>query len=158
MSRPYERLWALIEASMPDPERFKALVGDLNAEQLIELHADVIDARSEVREKWEGPYIPDLAACLSEDSCEDFTDWVVGQGHAYWSAARGRDDDALAVMFAEDVRERSSKRGRWHGETPAIGPALFNSFDARFDNDEFQFLDAVDAELEARAQAHDGDE
>jgi hypothetical protein len=153
MIRPYERLWTLIEASMPDPGRFTALVGELGAEQLIALHADVIDARSEVREKWEGPYIPDLEGCLSEDSCEDFTDWVVGQGYEYWRAARGRDDEALAGMFAEDVRERSHKRGRWHGATPAIGPAFYASFDARFDNDKYQFLDAVDAELEARAAA-----
>ena len=155
MSRPYEPLWTLIDACMPDPGLFKAKVDELGVDELIKRYADVVDASSEVREKWEGPYIPDLDACLSEDSCEDFSDWVVGQGHEYWAAARGRDDAALAAMFAENVRERSSKRGRWSGETPAIGPAFYNSYDERFDNDEDQFLDAVDAELEARAQAQD---
>lgn len=143
---------------MPDPRRFEALVGELSAQELVERHADVIDARAEVRDKWEGPYIPELGACLSEDSCEDFTDWVVGQGYEYWAAARGADDEALARMFAEDVRERGHKRGRWHGETPAVGPALYASFDARFDNDELQFLEAVDAALAARVTGRDDDE
>jgi hypothetical protein len=152
MSRAYERLWGLIEASLPDPGRFAALVDELDEEGLIELHADVIDARSEVRDKWEGPYIPELNGCLSEDSCEDFTDWVVGQGYAYWSAARERDDAALAALWAESVRERGGEAGRWNGRTPAIGPAFYASFDARFDNDEFEFLEGVEAELEARAR------
>lgn len=152
MSRPYERLWALIEASMPNPARFKALVNELSAEQLVECYADVIEASGAVRDKWEGPYIPDLKTCLSEDSCEEFTDWVVGQGHEYWSNARGRDDEALAAMFEEHDRE-TGKRGRWKGKTPAIGPAFYVSFNARFDNKASQFLKAVDAVLDARAQA-----
>ncbi len=142
---------------MPDPDRFEACVGELSAEQLIELGADVIDASSEVREKWKGPYIPGLAACLSEDSCEDFTDWVLGQGHDYWWAARGRDDAALAAMFAEEVRERNGARLRWNGRTPAIGPTFFNSYDRRFTNEEFEFLDGVDAELAARAGVEEDD-
>ncbi len=142
---------------MPDPARFAARVEALSAEQLIELGADAIDARSEVREKWEGPFIPDLEGCLSEDSCEDFTDWVLGQGHDYWWAARGRDDEALAAMFAEDVRERNGARLRWSGRTPAIGPAFFNSYNRRFPNEAFEFLDGVDAELAARAGVEEDD-
>ena len=52
MSRPYERLWALIEASMPNPDRFAAMVDELSEGQLVECYADVIDASGEVREKW----------------------------------------------------------------------------------------------------------
>jgi hypothetical protein len=158
MSRPYERLWALIEASMPNPDRFAAMVDELSEAQLVECYADVIDASGEVREKWEGPYIPDLEACLSEDSCRDLTDWVVGQGHEYWSNARGRDDEALAAMFAENLRERTGAHGRWNGETPAIGPAFYNSFDERFDDEDCQFLDAVEAVLDARMEAQGDDE
>src|SRR5574338_1514895 len=99
MTVPYARLWALIDGSMPDPGRFAARVAELDAQQLVELYADVIDASAEVRAKWEGPYIPDFDGHLSEDSCEDFTDWVVGQGHEYWSRARGADDETLAAMW-----------------------------------------------------------
>ena len=65
MTEPYARLWALIDGSMPDPERFAAKVAELDAQQLVELYADVIDASAEVREKWEGPYIPDFDGHLS---------------------------------------------------------------------------------------------
>ncbi|MCY1061785.1 hypothetical protein [Nannocystis sp. SCPEA4] len=158
MTRAYARLWELLDASMPDPNRFDALVAEQSADQLVELYADVIDASAEVRVKWEGPYIPELDACLSEDSCEDLTDWIVGQGHDYWSRACGADDEALAAMWQESVREREAGRGRWTARTPPIGPKFFSSYARRFDNDDGQFLEAVEAELDARAQALAEDE
>lgn len=153
MTRAYANLWDLLDASMPDPDRFHALVAEQDADRLVELYADVVDAGAEVRVKWEGPYIAELDGCLSEDSCEDLTDWIVGQGHDYWSGACGADDEALAAMWQESRRERDAGRGRWTGPTPAIGPAFFNSYARRFDNDSGQFLEAVEAELDARAQA-----
>ncbi|MBZ5715907.1 hypothetical protein [Nannocystis pusilla] len=158
MTRAYAHLWELLDASMPDPDRFAALVAEQSAEQLVALYADVVDASSEVRDKWEGPYIPELDACLSEDSCEDLTDWIVGQGHDYWSRARGADDEALAAMWQEAGREDEAGRGRWNAETPAIGPSFYDSYARRFDDEDGQFLDAVEAELEARAQALGEDE
>lgn len=158
MTRAYARLWDLLDASMPDPNRFQALVNQQGADLLVKLYADVVDASAEVREKWEGPYVSELDAHLSEDGCEDLTDWIVGQGHDYWSRACGLDDEALAAMWQESGREDEAGHGRWTARTPAIGPAFYNSYAARFDDDDGQFLDAVDAELEARAQALGEDE
>lgn len=155
MTRAYARLWDLLDASMPDPARFHALVAELDEDLLVVLYADVVDASAEVRAKWEGPFVPELDGCLSEDSCEDFTDWVVGQGHDYWSRARGGDDEALAAMWRESGAEQQAGGGRWTGKTPAIGPAFFNSYAARFDRK--QFLEAVEDELACREPDDDED-
>ena len=148
MNRDYPRVWAILEATMPDPERFFAQVDALNADELVMLYADVIDARDEVRCAWEGPFIPELDSHLSEDSTEDLTDWIVGQGYAYWQRAIEAEDAALATMLSESEAERETPSGRWNERTPVIGPAFFNSYAKRFDAD--VFLDAVDAELKAR--------
>lgn len=134
---------------MPDAERFSSLVAALSSDELVSLYADTIDARSEVRDSWDGPFISELDAHLSEDSCEDLTDWIVGQGHAYWERARGADDSALENLWKECVADRKTPVGRWNAATPAIAPSFFNSYAQRFDAD--VFIDAVDVELNARA-------
>ena len=161
MQRPYDDLWAMLAASMPERRRFADAVAALDREGLIQRHTDVIQARNEIREKWNGPYIDEKIEHLSEDSTEDLEDWIVGQGHEYWTRARGADDCTLAAMFAEYAAERQGARGRWDGRTPAIGPSFYESNRARFpdDDDGDEFLDAVHAELELRAvkedEAHD---
>lgn len=159
MTRPYERLWSLLESSERDPDRFEALVAKLDADELVKCYADVIDASGDVRPKWEGPLVPDLGGCLSEDATEDLTDWIVGQGYDVWAKACGADDEALVVLFEEASRERvGDDEGRWGGRrTPPIGPAFYASYVRRFDEDDF--WDALEAELDSRVvEGDEGDD
>ena len=98
--RSFAELWVLIDASMPDPERFVAAVAELEEDALIERYADVFTARQRVRVKWAGPFIDAAIGHLSEDSTEDLCDWVVGQGSAIWAAACGAADATLVALFA----------------------------------------------------------
>lgn len=152
--RSFAELWVLIDASMPDPERFAAAVAELEEDALIERYADVFTARQRVRVKWAGPFIDAAIGHLSEDSTEDLCDWIVGQGSAIWAAACGAADATLVALFHEAHAERA-RPGRWRGRTPAIGPALFNAHARRFDSDEFH--DRVADVLAIRAEEEDDD-
>ena len=151
MQRPHAELWLMLAASMPERRRFADAVAALDREGLIQRHADVIQARDEIRMKWDGPYIDAEIGHLSEDSTEDLADWIVGQGHAYWARARGADDPTLAAMFAEYAAERRGAPGRWDGRTPPMGPSFHASNHARFPDEEEHedLLDAVHTELRA---------
>jgi len=161
MQRSYENLWSMLAASIPDRRHFADAVAALDREGLIQRHADVIQARDEIRMKYDGPYIDEKIEYLSEDSTEDLADWIVGQGHDYWTRARGADDATLAAMFAEYAAERRGAPGRWDGRTPPMGPSFYESNRKRFENhddDDDEFLDAVLAELELRAAGTDDDD
>lgn len=148
MSRPYERLWSLIAAAFPKAGAFKKHVDKLSGPDLVTLYADCIAASDEVRPKYEGPFVPELDGCLSEDDMEDLTDWILGQGYDVWLKARAADDAALVAQYQAMQAERDGDGGRWKGETPPIAPAFFGSYARRFDQK--QFLDLVEAELDSR--------
>ncbi len=154
MPRRFEELWALIDASVPDPERFAAAVEGLDQDALIERYADVFAARQAVRVKWAGPWIDAAIGHLSEDSTEDLCDWIVGQGSEIWAGACGAADATLVALFHAAHAERG-RPGRWRGRTPEIGPALFNAYARRCDGDEFH--DRVADVLAIRAE-EDADE
>ncbi|MBL8975485.1 MAG: hypothetical protein JNK56_33100 [Myxococcales bacterium] len=153
--RSFAELWVLIDASMPDPERFAAAVAELKEDALIERYADVFTARQRVRVKWAGPFIDAAIGHLSEDSTEDLCDWIVGQGSAIWAAACGAADATLVALFHEAHAERA-RPGRWRGRTPAIGPALFNAHARHCDGDEFH--DRVAEVLAIRAEEEEDDD
>ncbi len=126
MSRPYERLWTLLEATLPSPEAFQQKVDMLSGPELVALYADTIDASGELR-----------GHAADQDA---LADWILGQGFEVWSAAREADEATLAA--------RGGLPSRWKDKTPPMAASFSAAYARRFDGDEF--FDLVDDELEQR--------
>jgi hypothetical protein len=96
------RLWDRIRDAKGNKGAFKKSLEACGDEELIELAALALNAAHAIRAPYEGPFIPSLNACLSEDGTEDFANWVVDQGRARWLPLVGADDVALARIFESD--------------------------------------------------------
>ena len=96
------RLWDRIREAKGKKAAFKRSLVGCSDEELIELAALALNAAHAIRAPYEGPFIPSLNACLSEDGTEDFANWVVDQGRERWLPLVGADDVALARIFETD--------------------------------------------------------
>lgn len=93
------RLWDRIRDAAGKKAAFKKALLGCSDEELIELAALALNAAHAIRAPYEGPFIPSLNACLSEDGMEDFANWAVDQGRACWLPLVGADDVVLARTF-----------------------------------------------------------
>lgn len=112
-------LLTLVDSARPSVAALRERLDALDADALVELLADLVDAAAEVRVKWEGPFDPSLGVCWSEDSTEDLTDWIVSQGTDVWRAARGATDEAL-IELARARQAEGTASGRWNDGTPPL--------------------------------------
>ncbi|WAS90502.1 hypothetical protein [Nannocystis punicea] len=145
------RLFALLAETRPDGAALARRLNELDAEALLELAADVVDASADVRVSWEGPLDPRGGFCWSEDSTEDLTGWVVAQGEAFWRAAVGASDEQLMALVPEYDRERADGRSaRWDGRTPHLRGLVYGAYRRRFAEDE-NYFDGLERVLDARA-------
>ena len=116
-------LLALVDATRPSIAALRERLAALDADALVELLADLVDAAAEVRVKWEGPCDPSLGAegqCWSEDSTEDLVDWIVAQGTEVWLTARGASDAFLLALARARDEEEQAGSGRWDAGTPDL--------------------------------------
>ena len=147
MSADEQHWWTLIESSFPSHERLVAALRALAREELVAFGVHVRECRLLIREPWNGPNIPGIGV-LSEDSTEDFTDWIVSQGEAYWSAANDGDEAHLVACFAlyDAVRREQDHPRAWQ-PTPVVSlmGTLFSVWLERFDEDRFH--DELDAAM-----------
>ncbi|PCC71089.1 hypothetical protein SAMN02745121_04948 [Nannocystis exedens] len=151
---PRYRLFALLAETQPDGAALARRLTDLDAEALLELAADVVDASADVRSSWEGPLDASGKYYWSEDSTEDLTGWIVAQGEAFWRAAVGASDEQLMALAPEYHRERADGRSaRWNGRTPHLGGLVHAAYTARFADVE-DYFDGLARVLDARAGDH----
>ena len=149
------RLFALLAETQPDGAALARRLADLDAESLLRLSADVVDASADVRVPWEGPLDSSGGFCWSEDSTEDLTEWIVAQGEAFWRAAVGASDEQLMAIVPEYHRERSDGQGvRWSGRTPNLRGLLFSTYKARFADVE-NYFDGLERVLDERSSEDD---
>lgn len=145
------RLFALLAETQPDVSALVRRLSDLDAESLLGLAADVVDASADVRVAWEGPLDTSGDFCWSEDSTEDLTGWIVAQGEAYWRAVVGASDEQLMALVPEYHRERSDGRSsRWNGRTPDLRGLLYKTYTARFAEVE-RYFDGLERVLDERS-------
>ncbi|MFZ6185589.1 hypothetical protein [Nannocystis pusilla] len=149
------RLFALLAETQPDGAALARRLTDLDAESLLGLAADVVDASADVRAPWEGPLDTGGNFYWSEDSTEDLTDWIVAQGEAFWRAAVGASDEQLMAIVPEYHRERSDGQGaRWNGRTPNLRGLLFSTYRARFADAE-NYFEGLSRVLDERSDEDD---
>lgn len=151
---PRYRLFALLAETQPDKAALAQRLSELDAEALLELAADVVDASADVRPSWEGPLDRRGGYCWSEDSTEDLTDWVVAQGEVFWRAAVGASDEQLMDIVPEYHRERADGHSaRWDGRTPHLRGLVHVAYKRRFAEVE-DYFDGLSRVLDARAERH----
>ncbi|HEY5927275.1 MAG TPA: hypothetical protein VIV11_36560 [Kofleriaceae bacterium] len=147
MSAEEERWWRLIESSFPSVDELVVAMRALSRQELLELGVHIRQCRLLIREPWNGPDIPSLGV-LSEDSTEDFTDWIVSQGEDYWRAANDGDDAHLVTCFElyDSVRRKPGHPRAWQ-PTPVVSlmGTLFTVWLERFEEDRFH--DELDAAM-----------
>lgn len=145
------RFWAIIEGAGRDRDALDAALRQLDADELVAFGALVRDAGAAVREPWQGPWVPsdhfDAGGFhLSEDSTEDFTDWIVSLGRAAWLPLVGADDAALQEVYAiyNTLRDDLAHPMRWSGPSGKVflSGLVYNIYTDRFGDD---FHDALSA-------------
>ena len=149
-------LLALVDATRPSPAALRERLDALDADALVELLADLVDAAAEVRVKWEGPFDPSLGAaggCWSEDSTEDLVDWIVAQGTVVWRAARGATDEAL-LELARTRDAQAAGGGPWDEGTPDLR-GLLQAAHARLVGDPLAIFRHLEQVLAARSLDRD---
>jgi hypothetical protein len=149
------RLFALLAETQPDGAALARRLADLDAESLLGLAADVVDAGADVRVSWEGPLDADGKSYWSEGSTENLTDWIVAQGEAFWRTAVGASDEQLMAIAPEYHRERGGgNSSRWNGRTPNLRGLLFSTYKARFADGE-NYFDGLSRVLDERSSEDD---
>lgn len=116
------RFWTIIEAARRDCAALHAALSALDADELLAFGALVRDAGSAVREPWQGPWVPsdhfkEGGFHLSEDSTEDFTDWIVSLGRDVWMPLVGASDENLHPIHLvyNMIRDDHGHPMRWSG-------------------------------------------
>lgn len=146
-----DRLFALLAETQPDGAALARRLTDLDAESLLGLAADVVDASADVRVSWEGPLDASGNFYWSESSTENLTDWIVAQGEAFWRAAVGAGDEQLMAIVPEYHGERSGgPSSRWNGRTPNLRGLLYSTYKARFAAAE-SYFDGLSRVLDERS-------
>lgn len=149
------RLFALLAETQPDGVALARRLTDLDAESLLGLAADVVDASADVRAPWEGPLDSSGNFYWSEDSTEGLADWIVAQGEAFWRGAVGASDEQLMAIAPEYHRERGDGQGlRWNGRTPNLRGLLFKTYKARFADAE-NYFEGLSRVLDERSSEDD---
>lgn len=145
------RFWAIIEGAGRDRDALDAALRQLDADALIVFGALVHDAGAAVREPWQGPWVPsdhfaEGGFYLSEDSTEDFTDWIVSLGREVWLPLVGADDAALQEVYASynTLRDDPAHPMRWSGPSGKVylSGRVYSIYTERFGDD---FHDALSA-------------
>lgn len=131
------RLWALLAKAKGKRAAFDKALSALSDEALIELAALALNAAHAIRAPYEGPFIPSLDACLSEDSTEDFTNWIVDQGEAHWRALVGADDATLATLFETGYHRKgvNAAASIYVAATKRMGDAYYEALERLLDED-----------------------
>jgi hypothetical protein len=146
-------LWQVIEQSDHDEDRLAAQLAALDRETLLALAAQALDARFAVRAPWDGPFVPSVGGCLSEDDTDDLADWVVGQGRAVWMELVEADDAGLVAAFERMYAQKRDAGfpGAWRPDASAsVQGQIYQTYTDRFGDDFHEalhsFIDAAEAQ------------